>query len=286
MSFPLFLGGFGLENIKTNIKCLQDIISNLDDMIIAFSGGVDSTLLLMAAKKFAKSRVVAVTFLAPSYPEEEQKLAVQLAKQIGIQHFFLPTDELSDKNFINNTRQRCYYCKKHKFSKLIDWSKNNGYKWILEGTNADDIGEWRPGIKVLNEYNNVLSPLKDSNITKTEIRALARKWGIAVWNRPSSACLVSRLSYGTKITIEELKRVECAEKIVRSYFGDGVRVRSHGNLARIEVAANDIGLFMVASIRTAITEKLKELGYIYVTADLEGYRTGSMNYEMLRGEYE
>ncbi len=246
-------------------------------MLIAFSGGVDSTFLLKVAQEVLGNRVIAVTAASLTFPSGELEYARRLAKTLGCRHIIIKTSELSDSRFTNNSFQRCYWCKRELFSRLITLAKKYNLNYVLDGSHYGDIGDFRPGMRAARELK-ISSPLKEVGFTKEEIRSLSRGMGLPTWNRPSLACLASRFPYGVKITKEDLIRVDKAEKILRTLGMRYVRVRHYNSrLARIEVLQEDISKLVRKSVRQRIINELKNLGYMYVTVDLQGYRTGSLN---------
>ncbi|MDR3591639.1 MAG: ATP-dependent sacrificial sulfur transferase LarE [Negativicutes bacterium] len=259
---------------------LNEDLESLGGAVVAFSGGVDSTFLAAAARRVLGDRVVLATAYSPTSSEAEKKDITALVAALGSEHVWLPAAELDDPQFLANTAQRCYYCKKGRFSALVDWAKSRGFEWVIEGTNADDLGDFRPGMKAIAELEAVKSPLLAAGFSKKEIRAMSKEWGLPTWDKPSAACLVSRLAYGLAITPERLEQVDKAEQLVKGFVKGQVRVRHHGDLARIEVCPESIGELAQPQTATALVSGLKKLGFTYVTADLAGYRTGSMN-EML-----
>jgi len=253
---------------------LQKIISGLPGAVVAFSGGVDSALLLKVAADTLGDKVLAVTFRSVVNPPGEVDEAVRFAAAAGIKHLVVDIDPLQDEEFAANTPLRCYHCKKKIMGLLFDLVREHGYTHVLDGVNADDDGDYRPGIRAARELG-VKSPLYNAGLNKAEIRALSRRMGLPTAEKPAAACLASRFPYGTRITAGALQRVAKAEVFLHRQGFTQVRVRSHGNLARIEVPGGEIaGLLTNAA---GIAAQLKELGFTYVAVDLEGYRTGSMN---------
>lgn len=242
---------------------------------VAFSGGVDSTFLLkMCADVLGRENVIAVTADCSAFPKRENDDAECLCSLIGVEHLSVSVNQLEIDGFVNNTPLRCYYCKKALMSRLIDEVKKRGFELLLEGSNADDDGDYRPGMKAVKELG-VLSPLKAAQLTKSEIRELSLELGLPTYSKPSLACLATRIEYNEKITEEKLKMTEQAELLLLDLGLTQVRVRMHGNLARIEALPNEMKI--VFDNATYINDKLKSIGYDFVSLDLEGYKIGRMN---------
>ncbi|HVP92155.1 MAG TPA: ATP-dependent sacrificial sulfur transferase LarE [Acidobacteriota bacterium] len=248
-----------------------------DGVVIAFSGGVDSSTLAAVSHNILGEKAVAVTAESPTYTPEELEEARKVAREIGVKLYIVETDELSNENFNKNPENRCYYCKKELLERLTEVAKELGLKAVFEGTNFSDLTDHRPGFKAVKEMENVYSPWVDTQFTKEEIRAIAKKIGLSVQNKPPLACLASRIPYNERITAEKLKRIGKAEQIIRKVTGvQQLRVRDHNGLARIEVGKDERKLFCNVKILDRIAADLKKIGFKYVTVDLEGYRTGSM----------
>jgi len=272
----MHIGGIDLVSAADKLRELAQLIQNLDKVAIAFSGGVDSTFLAAVAKRvLPPDNIVLVTAYSATLTDEEKQDAENIAAYLALRHQFLPAGELENSQFLANTPERCYHCKKGRFTALIEWATQNGFNWVLEGTNADDLQDYRPGLKALAELEQVQSPLLKVGLGKQEIRQLSQEWGLPTYNKPSAACLVSRLAYGLPITVERLQQVAQAEKVIRRYCSGQVRVRHHGEIARIEV--NPAEFAAITDNASVIVQALADLGFKYVTLDLLGYRTGSMN---------
>jgi uncharacterized protein len=256
---------------------LQALLRDLGRVVVGFSGGVDSTMLLRAAiDTLGTDAVLAVIGDSESYPSREFAEAKRLAEEMGARFTVVQSEELSDPRYAANPSNRCYFCKSDLFGRLTAIAQAEGFHVVLDGNNADDLGDWRPGQQAARELG-VRSPLMEVGMTKAEVREVSRAFGLSTWDKPSFACLSSRIPYGTPITKDSLSTIEQAEDFLRDLGFPQVRVRHHTDLARIEVAAADIPRLLDPALRARITARLRELGYRYVTVDLLGYRTGSMN---------
>jgi pyridinium-3,5-biscarboxylic acid mononucleotide sulfurtransferase len=248
-------------------------------VIVAFSGGVDSTFVAAVARDVLGDRALAVTGVSPSIPPAEVEEAKMLAAQIGIQHELIDTSEMEDPDYVKNAPDRCFHCKDELYGKLQALGAERGFDFVVDGCNLDDTGDFRPGRRAA-DLHRVRSPLIEAGLTKAEIRELSRERGLPTWDKPAMACLSSRIPYGTPVTVENLSRVGRAEEYLRSLGVRQLRVRHHvlpsgDPVARIET--DDAGMEAILPRRHEITERLKALGYLYVTLDLAGYRTGSLN---------
>ena len=255
---------------------LKTLLREMQCAVLAYSGGVDSSLLLKAASEVLGPRLIAVTAVSETYPPGELDAAKAFIRSLGVTHRILRTTELSSEEFVQNSPDRCYFCKKELFEKIRRIADTEGIPFILDGSNTDDLKDYRPGAKAAQEYS-VRSPLRDAGFSKSEVRACARMLDLPVWDKPSLACLSSRIPYGTRITPVILQTIHAAEDRLRSLGFREVRVRHHGETARIEMPRNDFERMLANDTAREIVVAFKELGYTYVSLDLEGYRTGSMN---------
>lgn len=264
------------DRINKKYFKLKEILDKYKELLVAYSGGVDSSLLLKVANDVLSKKVIAVIATSDTYTKEEGQSAVKFAKKLGVKHKVIHTEEFNDENFVSNPPERCYYCKKELFSKLVDIAKKSGIKYVTDGSNVDDLSDYRPGTDASKEFG-VVSPLREAGFTKYDIRKLSKELKLPTWNKPSLACLASRIPYGTRITKEILDKIEKGEKFLRSLGLKQVRVRHHGNLVRIEVEKENLISLVENGSADKIDNKFRSLGYSYVTIDLKGYRTGSMN---------
>lgn len=263
---------------QSKVDRLVELLTNLDKVVVAFSGGADSTLLLaMAIRTLGARRVLAVTADSPTLPRSELEETKSLASELGCTHLIIQTSELEDERFASNPRDRCYYCKAELFSRLREVAAERGFTHLLYGATAADLGDHRPGMIAAREAG-AIAPLLEAGFAKGDVRALSRQLGLRTWDKPAMACLSSRFPYGDVITEAKLLQVERAEEFLRHQLGfRQVRVRHHDRLARIEIDPDDMPMLLGEGTRQRIVSELKSLGYLYVTLDLQGFRSGSMN---------
>ena len=262
--------------LEKKLSKLKNYLRSIDSAIIAFSGGVDSTFLLKIASDILKDKVIAVTAKSPTFTQTELKDSKIIAQELKVKQVIIQTGELQNKSFTANDRERCYYCKNELLGLISKYAKKNNFNYIFDGSNYEDVNDWRPGAKAVKKWG-VISPLKEAGLTKEEIRTASKELGLSTWDKPAAACLASRIPYGTKITEDLLKKIGSAESALKKLGFKQVRVRHHGNIARIELPTHDIRKILNSKIKNTVIKSLKKLGYIYITLDIEGYTTGSMN---------
>lgn len=266
-------------NLEEKKEKLIDYLKELGSVAVAYSSGVDSTFLLYMAKETLGENAIAVTAMAPSFPIREEEEAKRFCEENGITHVMIDFDPFSVDGFENNPPDRCYICKRELFREIGNAAREQGVRFVAEGSNLDDNSDYRPGMKAVMELG-IKSPLLEAELTKSEIRTLSREMGLSTWDKPSLACLATRFEYGDTLTEEKLTMVNKAEEKLQEHGFTQVRVRVHGELARIEVPKIEFKKMMDPIVRLSITQYLKELGFMYVTLDTTGYETGSMNRQL------
>ena len=264
------------EELQLKLDNLKQYIAGLGSLAVGFSGGVDSSLLTAVAHEVLGDRLIAVTGADASVPEREVNEATVFCKERGIRHIVCKVDPLKEEGYRNNSPDRCYFCKHGIFTEVKKIADENGIEYMAEGSNIDDIGDYRPGLRAAAELN-VKSPLREAVLSKSEIRTISRALGLPTWSKPAYACLASRFVYGEEITEEKLHMIDQAEQFLVEHGFLEERVRMHGNIARIEVPPADIPRLADDGIREAVYDKFREIGFLFVTLDLKGYRLGSMN---------
>jgi uncharacterized protein len=262
------------EALAEKLVRLRTLLRESESLLVAYSGGVDSALVMVVAHQELNARALACIGVSPSYPAREMRDAVKLAEEAGIPYRLVNTEEYVNPDYAANAENRCYFCKSELHDRLKEIAASEGWQMVVDGTNASDLGDHRPGITAARE-RAVRSPLVEVGITKPEVRALARHLGMPVWDKPAMACLSSRVPHGTAITPELLRRIEAAEDVLVELGFHQFRVRHHGDIARIEVPAEDFP--MAIRSHSAITDGIKATGYRFVTLDLAGFRSGSLN---------
>ena len=265
-----------IMELQDKLKQLEQHIKQMDSLAVAYSGGVDSTFLLKVAHDVLKGHVIAVTAMSSTYPEREFKEAAEFPRGAGIEHIVIESEELEIEGFTDNPPNRCYLCKYELFSKIKEVAGKHNIQFIAEGSNIDDLGDYRPGMQAIKELG-IISPLKDAGLGKDAIRILSKQMGLPTWDKPAFACLASRFPYGVKITRENLAIVDRAERYLLELGFKQVRVRYHGDTARIEVAGAERLKFFDLELMDNVYNQFQKIGFAYTSLDLKGYRTGSMN---------
>ena len=267
----------GMTSARSKADKLRAILRSRPQAVVAFSGGVDSTLLLKACvDALGPAQVTAVTGISQTYTPEEKLAAGRTARKLGVRHVWIETDELACPAFAANPADRCYHCKRELFGRIAELARSLGAETVYDASNLDDLSDYRPGHRAVEEFG-VRSPLVEAGFSKKDVRALSKKLGLATWDKPANPCLASRIPYGTPITVETLARVQAGEKYLRGLGFPVVRLRHHGELARIEVPAADLPRILRPATARKIARRLRSLGYLWTSVDLEGYRMGSLN---------
>ncbi|MCX8072294.1 MAG: ATP-dependent sacrificial sulfur transferase LarE [Candidatus Binatia bacterium] len=265
-----------MTELETKFQTLRHLFAEYGQVLVAFSGGVDSSFVLRVAHDVLDAKVVALTVRSPTVPEYDHRAAVELAQALGVEHIVVDADELEIPEYAANPTNRCYFCKQHLFEICSAEASRRGIPIIVDGANLDDLGDYRPGLKAAAE-RGVRHPLVEAGLRKADVRELSRRLGLPTWSKPASPCLSSRFPYGTRITHEALQRVARAEQVLHDLGFRVCRVRYHQKLARIEVPLADLPRLLEPEIRACVVEGFRAAGFEHVTVDLEGFRSGSLN---------
>lgn len=266
--------------IDKKLKDIENRLKNFSSVAVAFSGGVDSSFLLAVAKRAGLKQLLAVMVVSQFVPQKEVEFARQIAATIGVDLVCVDVDVLSNPDVVRNSAQRCYYCKKAVFSLVKDKARKAGIEYLVHAVNLDDLEDYRPGLKAAEELG-FFAPLAEAGLTKSDIRQLSKKIGLETWDKPSQSCLATRIPYGVRILNDDLLKVDEAEILLQSLGFEQVRVRCHGDLARIEVAEDRAKLLLEDPVRNTISTGFKKIGFNYISIDIDGYKTGKMNHKIL-----
>ncbi len=262
------------SSANTRLSALENILQEMGSVVVAFSGGIDSTLVAVAAHRALGSKALAVTAVSPALAKRELKVAVSLAERFGFAHRIINTNEMAQEGYVANSPQRCYFCKTELYTQLTELADREGYKWAANGANTDDLGDYRPGLQAASEHR-VRSPMVEAELTKADVRAIAKTLDIPVWDKPAQPCLSSRIPYGIPVTVENLSKIEQAEDYLLSLGLREFRARHHERLCRIEVGEDEMEFAFER--RQEIVAALKKIGYLWVSLDMSGLRSGSLN---------